>query len=131
MTEDSTLKLLLTTGQCLKFGCLYNFVNFGRFVPEKFEELFSKFARGDKKRLNFWELLELTNSQMNAYDFFGWNAEKLEWLITYLLIKDAEGFVSKEHIRGMYDGSLFQTMAKLQQRQSPSNSILHKTTKNN
>jgi peroxygenase len=88
-------------------------------VPEKFEELFSKFAKGDKTRLTFWELLELTKSQMNAHDVFGRTAEKLEWLITYQLIKDAEGLVSKDHIRGVYDGSLFQTMAKL-----------HKSTKN-
>ena len=39
-------------------------------------------------------------------------AEKLEWLITYLLLKDREGFVSKELIRGMYDGSIFETIAK-------------------
>lgn len=95
-----------------------------RFVPEKFEELFSKFAKGEKAKLSFWELLEMTNSQLNAFDFFGWTAEKLEWFITYLLIKDAEGLVSKEHIRGVYDGSLFQTMAKLQQRQRTNHSIL-------
>ena len=39
-------------------------------------------------------------------------AEKLEWGITYLLLKDREGFVSKELIRGMFDGSIFETMAK-------------------
>ncbi|KAG0559027.1 hypothetical protein KC19_10G072700 [Ceratodon purpureus] len=99
----------------------------GRFVPEKFEELFSKFAKEEKTRLTFWELLEMTNSQMNAYDLFGWAAEKFEWLITYLLIKDDEGYASKEHIRGMYDGSLFYTMAKLKQRRRSSTSASDKS----
>ncbi len=34
-------------------------------------------------------------------------AEKLEWAITYLLLKDKDGFVTKEAIRGQYDGSVF------------------------
>lgn len=83
-------------------------------MPEKFEELFSKFSKTDKTQLQFDELLALTNANMNAYDLFGWLAEKLEWLITYLLIRNDDGCVSKEHIRGMYDGSLFPTLAKLQ-----------------
>jgi len=84
----------------------------GRFVPQKFEELFSKYAKTDKSRLHFNELYAMTNANRNAYDPFGWTAEKLEWGITYLLLKDREGFVSKELIRGMFDGSIFETMAK-------------------
>jgi len=84
-----------------------------RFVPEKFEEVFSKFAKNDKTRLHLDEILALTNANMNAYDLFGWTAAKLEWLVAYLLVRDDNGFVSKEHIRGIYDGSLFYTMAKL------------------
>lgn len=39
-------------------------------------------------------------------------AEKLEWGITYVLLKDREEFVSKESIRGMFDGSIFENIAK-------------------
>jgi peroxygenase len=79
----------------------------GRFVITKFEELFSKFDHGRKGALTFFELLELTEANRNAADPFGWTAEKLEWGLTYLLLKDEHGLVSKEKIRGMYDGSVF------------------------
>jgi len=84
----------------------------GRFVPEKFEALFSKYAKTDKSRLHFNELFAMTQANRNAYDPFGWTAEKLEWLITFLLLKDGQGVVSKELIRGMYDGSIFETISK-------------------
>lgn len=84
----------------------------GRFVPEKFEALFQKFAKSDKNKLLFDELYALTSANKNAVDPFGWTAEKLEWGITYLLLKDQGGYVTKEQIRGMYDGSLFETIAK-------------------
>lgn len=93
----------------------------GRFVPEKFEELFDKFAKHEKNKLNFSELYALTSANKNAVDPFGWTAEKLEWGITYLLLKDQGGFVTKEQIRGMYDGSLFETIAKQREQ-----SLLHK-----
>lgn len=79
----------------------------GRFVPAKFEELFSKFDHGQKNALTFFELLELTEANRNVMDPFGWTAEKLEWGLTFLLLKDSKGFVSKDSIRGMYDGSVF------------------------
>jgi len=31
----------------------------------------------------------------------------MEWGFTYWLVKDDEGFASKESIRGIYDGSFF------------------------
>jgi peroxygenase len=87
----------------------------GRFVPMKFEELFSKYAKTDKNKLHFDELYALTSANKNAVDPFGWTAEKLEWGITYLLLKDQGGFVSREQVRGMYDGSLFATIEKQRQ----------------
>jgi peroxygenase len=93
----------------------------GRFVPEKFEELFSKFARHDKSKLYFGELYELTSANRNAVDPFGWTAEKLEWGIFYLLLKDQGGFVTKEQVRGMFDGSLFEAISKQREQ-----SMLHK-----
>ena len=43
-----------------------------RFVPEKFEELFSKFDGGSKGGLTLGELLEMTEANRNVMDFFGW-----------------------------------------------------------
>lgn len=49
--------------------CCFNFL---RFVPAKFEEIFSKYAKTSPDRMNFNELLNMTASMQNAYDFFGW-----------------------------------------------------------
>ena len=43
-----------------------------RFVPAKFEELFSKFDHGSKGGLTLLELLEMTEANRNVLDFFGW-----------------------------------------------------------
>ncbi|CAM6080152.1 unnamed protein product [Sphagnum tenellum] len=79
----------------------------GRFVPEKFEELFSKFAKTEKTRLTPGELWEMTEANRCAMDPFGWTAEKLEWFAVYLLLMDRDGYVPKEGIRGQYDGTIF------------------------
>lgn len=79
----------------------------GRFVPAKFEEIFSKYAKTSPERITFNELLNMTSAMRNAYDFFGWTANKMEWGILYLLVKDEEGFCSKDAVRGVFDGSFF------------------------
>ncbi|CAM6115575.1 unnamed protein product [Calypogeia fissa] len=79
----------------------------GRFVPSKFEEIFSKYAKTAPDRMNFNELLNMTMCMQNAYDLFGWSANKLEWGILYWLVKDADGYCSKDAIRGVFDGSFF------------------------
>ncbi|RUO97120.1 hypothetical protein BC936DRAFT_140941 [Jimgerdemannia flammicorona] len=45
----------------------------GRFVPEKFEQIFSKFARRDAngQTMTFWELLDFIKGQRNVADPFG------------------------------------------------------------
>ncbi|KAG0623919.1 hypothetical protein M758_3G211400 [Ceratodon purpureus] len=85
----------------------------GRFLPYKFEEIFSKFAKIDKTRMTFGELMEMTAANRNVADPFGWIACKGEWSVTYWLLKDKEGFVSKEAIRGMFDGSIFEKVEKM------------------
>ncbi|KAH7440847.1 hypothetical protein KP509_03G013900 [Ceratopteris richardii] len=84
----------------------------GRFIPSKFEELFLKYARTQPDRLSFGELLDMSESLRDAFDFFGWVANKLEWGVTYWVSKDENGYMPKEAVRGVYDGSFFYYLEK-------------------
>ena len=48
----------------------------GRFVPQKFEEFFTKY--GDGEKVSKKQILEGVSAQRCAADFFGWTAEALE-----------------------------------------------------
>ncbi|GAQ89646.1 Caleosin [Klebsormidium nitens] len=83
----------------------------GRFVPQKFEEIFTKFDRDGKGALTWDELQGMVAHNRNLYDFFGRTASTLEWAVTWLLAKevapDGREVMTREAIRGQYDGSLF------------------------
>lgn len=83
----------------------------GRFVPQKFEEIFSKYDRENKGALSWKDIQEMVYNNMNVNDPVGWIAERLEWWTTYILLKDERGLVIKEKIRAMYDGSIWNTVA--------------------
>eukprot|EP00775_Hariotina_reticulata_P012865 gene12865-12991_t len=83
----------------------------GRFVPEKFESLFSKFDRENKGGLSWEDLQRMLLANMNIVDPVGWVAGRLEWWTLYLLAADDNGIVSKEKVRGAFDGSLWYKVA--------------------
>ncbi|XP_075077860.1 uncharacterized protein LOC107791606 isoform X1 [Nicotiana tabacum] len=87
----------------------------GRFVPEKFEELFKKHARTNGNALTASELDELLKANKQPKDFAGHIAAKSEWKVLYLLCKDEHGLLPKDTVRSVYDGSLFELMAKAKQ----------------
>lgn len=61
----------------------------GRFCPQKFEEIWTKYDRGNKGGLNIGDLLRFHKGQRIACDPFGWSATFLE--CTYNpLVKGAE-----------------------------------------
>jgi peroxygenase len=51
-----------------------SFDNEGRFSPQKYEDLFAKYDRGDKGGLDWRDLLRFHKGQRMAMDFFGWSA---------------------------------------------------------
>ncbi|CAK9172260.1 unnamed protein product [Ilex paraguariensis] len=84
----------------------------GRFVPSKFEEIFSKHAHTNSNFLTSDELMAMLKANRVPKDFAGWLASYTEWKILYILCKDKNGLLHKDTIRGVYDGSLFEKMAK-------------------
>ncbi|KAK3313977.1 Caleosin related protein-domain-containing protein [Apodospora peruviana] len=78
----------------------------GRFVPQKFEDIFSKWDKNDNGALSFMELWTMIAGNRLAVDPFGWFAAVFEFGTTWLLLQK-NGKVSKEDLRQTYDGSIF------------------------
>lgn len=110
----------------------------GRFVPAKFEEIFTKvmcfqdkkslvytaltncychtttsqYAKTTPNGLTIRELWQFTQGTRNIMDPVGWTAMKLEWFTLYLLCADGTTHtLSKDAMRAQYNGSLFYAIA--------------------
>ncbi|CAG8521626.1 3779_t:CDS:2 [Ambispora gerdemannii] len=83
----------------------------GRFVPEKFEEIFSKYDRDNKGGLNLMDIFRMMYGNANVADFFGWFATVFEWGTMWLLA-NKNGILYKEDVRAQYDGSFFYKIAE-------------------
>ncbi|TPX47035.1 plant seed peroxygenase [Synchytrium endobioticum] len=87
----------------------------GRFRPQQFEELFSRFAKKDSSKLYLNELLHFLRRHQRPMDFFGRVATFLEWITLWLLCGEGHGwtsYITKENVRRQYDGTLFYEMAE-------------------
>jgi len=87
----------------------------GRFVPEKYEEIFSKYDKGNKGGLDIYDLGRMLRYNTNANDIFGPSAAVLEWGTLYLLCAQ-NGIISKEDVRTCFDGTLFYRMAETEEK---------------
>lgn len=52
--------------------------NEGRFIPQKFEDIFAKYDKGNKGGLTILDLLDLWKGQRVVFDLFRWSALFLE-----------------------------------------------------
>ncbi|CAG8771457.1 423_t:CDS:2, partial [Dentiscutata erythropus] len=93
----------------------------GRFVPEKFEEMFSKYDREGKGGLSFSDIRRLIHGNANALDPFGWLSTIIEFGFLFLLCAQ-NGVISKEDLRSQYDGSLFYRAAEREKERKSRNS---------
>jgi peroxygenase len=76
----------------------------GRFVPQAFENIFSKYDSDKDGALTFFELFSLIHGHRCAMDPFGWTAAFLEWMVTWVLVQK-DNKVYKEDMRAIYDVS--------------------------
>ncbi|EDU41523.1 caleosin domain containing protein [Pyrenophora tritici-repentis Pt-1C-BFP] len=88
----------------------------GRFIPAKFEEIFTKYADG-RDYLTFQDLRNVLSGQRNINDPIGWCGFIFEWSATYLMLWPEDGRLMKEDIRAVYDGSIFQKIADKREQQ--------------
>ncbi|KAF3331547.1 putative peroxygenase 5 [Carex littledalei] len=79
----------------------------GRFVPEKFEEIFKKYAKVNPNALTSEEVDEMLKGNEQPNDPIGHSGSMLEWRLLYDLAKDKYGFLHNDTARSVFDGSLF------------------------
>lgn len=84
----------------------------GRFVPSKFDEIFEKHARANGNSLTSEELMGMLKANRVPKGYSGWVASYVEWKILYDLCKDKNGLLQKDTVRAVYDGSLFEQLAR-------------------
>ncbi|KAK3988696.1 Caleosin related protein-domain-containing protein [Cladorrhinum sp. PSN332] len=78
----------------------------GRFVPQNFEDMFSKWDEEDRGSLSGVELWKMISGNRLAVDPYGWGAAIFEFGTTWLLLQK-NGRVCKEDLRQTYDGTIF------------------------
>ncbi|XP_050235300.1 probable peroxygenase 4 [Mercurialis annua] len=84
----------------------------GRFVHEKFEEIFRKHAKSNPNALTSMELKAMLKANREPKNYAGWLASFTEWKVLYMLCKDKDGLLQKDTVRAVYDGSVFEHLEK-------------------
>ncbi|KAL6861711.1 hypothetical protein ACP4OV_017411 [Aristida adscensionis] len=83
----------------------------GRFVPEKFERIFKLHSHIMPNALKWWEVEEMLIANRDLLNPLSWPAAETEWQLIYFLGKDSRGYLHKETVRGIYDGTVFPKLA--------------------
>ncbi|KAJ0277045.1 hypothetical protein CBS470a_010485 [Colletotrichum nupharicola] len=82
----------------------------GRFSSQKFEDIFAKYAEG-RDYMTIGDIFAMLKGNRVILDPVGWGGAFFEWMATYIMLWPADGRMWKEDVRGIYDGSLFYTIA--------------------
>ncbi|KAJ0337045.1 hypothetical protein KNSL1_013055 [Colletotrichum chrysophilum] len=82
----------------------------GRFSSQKFEDIFAKYAEG-RDYMTIGDIFAMLKGNRVILDPVGWGGAFFEWMATYIMLWPADGRIWKEDVRGIYDGSLFYTIA--------------------
>lgn len=85
----------------------------GRFIPAKFEDIFSKFGDARLGGIRWRGVLQMLWRQRSIFDPVGMTAAFLEWGGLYWVAADhEEGVLYKEDVRAMFDGTLWEKLAQ-------------------
>ncbi len=99
--------------KCKHGGDTGTYDNEGRFVPQNYYNIYSKYDKDMKGGLTIREVFDLHKGQRVAMDPFGWFAMVFEWWTTVILTYDTKlGMCSFEDVRGVFDGSYFFQVAE-------------------
>lgn len=84
----------------------------GMFVPENFDKIFKKHSHIKPDALKWWEVEEMLISNRDILQPLTWPAAELEWQLIYTLGKDSRGYLHRDTVRGIYDGTVFPKLAE-------------------
>ncbi|CAL5047127.1 unnamed protein product [Urochloa decumbens] len=84
----------------------------GMFVPENFDKIFKRHSHIKPNALAWWEIEAMLIANRNILQPWTWPAAELEWQLIYMLGKDSRGYLHKDTVRGIYDGSVFPKLAE-------------------
>ncbi|KAL6911444.1 hypothetical protein ACP4OV_000249 [Aristida adscensionis] len=84
----------------------------GRFQPEVFDEMFAKYGKTVPDAMTKDEIDEMLKANREKNDFKGWLGSASEWKLLFKVASDKDGLLRKERARGVYDGSVFDQIAK-------------------
>ncbi|KAF8322971.1 Caleosin related protein-domain-containing protein [Cantharellus anzutake] len=87
---------------------------YGNFVNENFEKVCPSehSTAPEKDSLTLWETVVMIWNLHSANDFFGPIASLASFLIAYYLLAGPDGKVKKAHLKTVYDGSGFHSIAR-------------------
>lgn len=90
----------------------------GYFVPEEFEKTFARYDRDGDGALSLSELWRRARGDRDIYDIVGQVASLAEFGLVYLIAAE-DGKLSRETMRGIYDGSLFYAVEEMRRGPRP------------